>query len=108
MHKFLMVKHMPEFFRLLFQRLNNRVTVLTRKLPPSPGTLVVIGLLLITLITHVTLRGIPFQSDESIYTYSAYAISHGCVPYSGVQLAQPPLIYLVLAFFIDLVGPNLS
>lgn len=54
------------------------------------------------------LRKDPFQSDESIYAYSAYAISRGVVPYSGIQLAQPPLIYLTLAFLINFVGPNVS
>jgi hypothetical protein len=62
----------------------------------------------VTFLVHVFLRKDPFQSDESIYTYSAYAISRGCVPYSGIQLAQPPFMYVVLAFFVNLVGPNLS
>src|SRR3989304_1681589 len=101
-----MVKHMPEYFRLLFQRLRHRVAVLTSKFPLSLGTLVVIGLLLIILITHVTFR-FPFQSDESVYAYSGYAISHGSVPYSGIQLAQPPLMYLALDFLFTLFGPSL-
>ena len=96
---------MPEFFRLLFQRLRHRVAVLTRK-TLSLGNLVVIGLFLIILITHVTLR-FPFQSDESVYAYSGYAISQGSVPYSGIQLAQPPLIYIALDFLFGLFGPSL-
>ena len=101
-----MVNHMTEFFRLLFQRLSHRVVVLTRKLPLSLENLIVLGLLLIILITHITLRGVPFQSDESVYAYSGYAISHGSVPYSGIQLAQPPLMYLALGFLFTLFGPS--
>src|SRR4030066_2166809 len=104
--KFLMVKHMPEFFRLLFQRLGHRVAVLRRKTPLSLEKLVVIGLFLIILITHVTFR-FPFQSDESVYAYSCYAISRGSVPYVGIQLAQPPLMYLALDFLFGLFGPSL-
>jgi hypothetical protein len=58
-------------------------------------------------LTHVAFRGVPFQSDESVYAYSGYAISCGSVPYSGIQLAQPPLMYLSLAFIFSLLGPSL-
>ena len=101
-----MVKHMPEFFRLLFQRLGHIVAVLTRNFPLSLGNLVVLSLFLIILITHVTFR-FPFQSDESVYAYSGYAISRGSVPYVGIQLAQPPLMYLALDFLFTLFGPSL-
>ncbi len=79
-----------------------------RKPQLSLENLIMIGLFLITFLVYAFLRRAPFQSDEGVYTYSAYAVSRGCVPYSGIQLAQPPLIYLVLAFFVNLVGPNLS
>jgi len=69
---------------------------------------IIIGLFLVTFLVHAFLRNSVFQSDESIYTYSAYAISRGCVPYSGIQLAHPPYMYLILAFFVNLVGPTLS
>jgi hypothetical protein len=61
-----------------------------------------------TFLVQVFVRKDPFQSDESIYAYSAYAISRGVVPYSGIQLAQPPLIYITLAFLINFAGPNVS
>ena len=48
----------------------------------------------------------PFQSDESIYIYSAYAITKGIVPYREVFLAHPPLMYLVYSVFIQIVGTN--
>jgi 4-amino-4-deoxy-L-arabinose transferase-like glycosyltransferase len=74
----------------------------------SPENFIVLLVLLTMFLAHLLLRHDPFQSDESIYAYSAYAISRGVVPYSGIQLAQPPLIYLALAFLINLVGPNLA
>jgi len=48
----------------------------------------------------------PLQSDESIYVYSAYAITKGVVPYREVFLAHPPLMYLVYSVFIQIVGTN--
>jgi 4-amino-4-deoxy-L-arabinose transferase-like glycosyltransferase len=85
-----------------------KILVLLRKPQLSSKNVIIIGLLVATFLVQAFLRKAPFQSDESIYTYSAYAISRGIAPYSGIQLAQPPLMYLALAFFIDLVGPNLS
>ena len=49
----------------------------------------------------------PFQSDESIYVYSAYAITKGVVPYREIFLAHPPLMYLVDSLFIQIVGTNI-
>jgi 4-amino-4-deoxy-L-arabinose transferase-like glycosyltransferase len=71
-------------------------------------TALMISLLLLVFVLNITLRKDPFQSDESIYAYSAYAISRGVVPYSGIQLAQPPLMYLTLALLINLVGATVS
>jgi hypothetical protein len=42
-----------------------------------------------------------------MYAYAAYAISRGDIPYRNIQLAQPLLVYLILAFLINLVGTNL-
>jgi len=48
-----------------------------------------------------------FQSDEAIYTYAAYAIVKGVIPYSQITLVHPPLMYLAYAVPISLFGPNL-
>jgi len=48
----------------------------------------------------------PFQSDESLYVYSAYAITKGVVPYREIFLAHPPLMYLIYSVFIRVVGTN--
>jgi hypothetical protein len=37
----------------------------------------------------------PFQSDESVNVYAAYAIARGALPYREVALSHPPLGYLV-------------
>jgi len=60
------------------------------------------SLFLLTLILDIS----PFQSDESVYVYSAYAITKGVVPYRGIFLAHPPLMYLVYSVFIQIVGAN--
>lgn len=49
----------------------------------------------------------PFSSDNSIYTYAAYAISQGVIPYREIQLAHPPFMYLFYAMLIRLVGPDI-
>lgn len=49
---------------------------------------------------------IPFQSDESVYTYGGYLIAQGQIPYRDVFLAHPPLMYLVYALLIRLFGAN--
>ena len=71
-------------------------------------SLVVIGLFLLNFLIHTTLRKDPFKSDESIYIYSAYAITRGDIPYRSIQLAQPPFIYLILALLINVGNLNLS
>jgi 4-amino-4-deoxy-L-arabinose transferase-like glycosyltransferase len=48
-----------------------------------------------------------FQSDEAIYTYAAYAITRGIVPYRQITLVHPPLMYLAYTIPISLAGPNL-
>ena len=78
-----------------------------RNLRLSKEHFILIGLFLVMFLAHLFLRRPAFQSDESVYAYSAYAISRGSVPYSGIQLAQPPLVYLALASLFTLVGPNL-
>lgn len=65
---------------------------------------IVIAAALCTRLLFLELR--PFQSDESIYVYSAYAITKGIVPYREIFLAHPPLMYLIYAVFIQSVGPN--
>ncbi len=85
---------------------NGKILARLEKLQLSRENVIAISLFIVVFLVLAFLRRIPFQSDESIYAYSAYALSRGCVPYSGIQLAQPPLIYLALAFFINLVGPN--
>lgn len=69
--------------------------------------LLLVILLAATFLIHMFLRSDPFRSDESLYTYSAYAISRGYVPYSDIQLAHPPLIYLLTSLLLTLGGTSL-
>lgn len=57
---------------------------------------------LYTLLLYI----IPFQSDESVYTYGGYLIAQGQIPYREVFLAHPPLMYLTYALLIRLFGAN--
>jgi hypothetical protein len=38
-----------------------------------------------------------FLSDESVYTYAAYAIAKGIVPYKQIVLAHPPVGFTIMA-----------
>lgn len=48
-----------------------------------------------------------FLSDESVYTYAAYAISKGLIPYKEIVLAHPPVGFAVLAPLVSFAGGNL-
>jgi len=51
-----------------------------------------------SFFVHVPfLLSFAFFSDESVYTYAAYAISKGVVPYGEIFLAHPPVGFLALA-----------
>jgi len=67
----------------------------------------IFGVIMIAFFIRVIILNLrPFQSDESLYVYSAYAITKGVVPYREVFLAHPPLMYLVYSVFIQIVGTN--
>jgi len=59
------------------------------------------------LIRAVLTNMRPFQSDESVYLYAAYAITRGVTPYREIFLAHPPLMYLIFAAFIQVAGTSL-
>src|SRR5690348_11855660 len=48
-----------------------------------------------------------FLSDESVYTYAAYAISKGLIPYKEIVLAHPPIGFAVLAPLVSFASGNL-
>lgn len=69
-------------------------------------TLTIIGLIIfLSRVIFITVP--PFQSDDSVYTYTTYAITRGVIPYRQVFLAHPPMLYLVFAIIIKIVGTNL-
>ena len=73
----------------------------------SREVLLVTGLLVAALFSRVLFLDTRyFMSDESVYVYSAYAIARGVVPYRELFLAHPPLMFILYAMFIRLVGPN--
>src|SRR4030067_2624412 len=76
-------------------------------LPPSEviGITCIVVLSLFLRVTRIP--SAPFSSDESLYSYASYAISQGVIPYREIQLAHPPLMYLINAMFIRLSGTNL-
>jgi 4-amino-4-deoxy-L-arabinose transferase-like glycosyltransferase len=78
-----------------------------KQLSSRSEKVIITGLFLGAFLIHLFLQRSPFQSDESVYAYSAYAISKGVVPYVGIQLAHPPLMYLIIASIFSLFGPNL-
>lgn len=73
----------------------------------SSDVLSVATLLIVAFFSRVLLLDIrPFISDESVYVYSAYAIGRGVVPYRELFLAHPPLMFILYAMFIRIVGPD--
>jgi hypothetical protein len=68
-------------------------------------------ILLLTIaifLVHVPFAlGYGFLSDEAVYTYAAYAIGRGIVPYRGIALFQPPMGYMLLTLEVFLTGVNL-
>jgi hypothetical protein len=48
-----------------------------------------------------------FLSDESVYTYAAYAIAKGTVPYKQIVLAHPPVGFAILAPLMLFASGNL-
>jgi len=60
------------------------------------------------LIRVPFLMSTGFFSDESVYTYAAFAILKGSVPYGGIMLPHPPLGYLGIAVLVLLSGGNLA
>ena len=59
------------------------------------------------LIRLPFLMSTGFFSDESVYTYSAYAVLRGSVPYEGIMLPHPPLGYLGIAALVFVSSENL-
>lgn len=55
----------------------------------------------------VFLLNTPFQSDESVYSYAALALTKGLSPYKDIALYQPPLQYWMMAGVISISGPSL-
>ncbi len=49
-----------------------------------------------------------FFSDESVYTYTGYALLRGAVPYEQVMLPHPPLGYFAMAFLVLLAQGSLA
>jgi 4-amino-4-deoxy-L-arabinose transferase-like glycosyltransferase len=49
----------------------------------------------------------PFQSDESVYSYAALALTKGLTPYRDIALYQPPLQYWLMSSVISISGPSL-
>lgn len=72
------------------------------------SSVVIISLVVIVLtalcVHMMILLNHGLFSDEAVYTYTAYAISKGVVPYKEIYLAQPPLMYYTLAAFINVLG----
>lgn len=67
----------------------------------------VLGIMIAALFLRALILDIrPFQSDESIYVYSAYALTQGVVPYGGIFLAHPPIMYLIYSLVIRIVGSD--
>src|SRR5438445_13670662 len=66
------------------------------------------GILATSFLIRVPfLMSTGFFSDESVYTYSAYAVLRGSVPYEGIMLPHPPLGYLGIAALVFVSGENL-
>lgn len=71
----------------------------------SVALISLIAIILTALFVHMMiLLQHGMFSDEAVYTYTAYAISEGVVPYKEIYLAQPPLMYYVLVAFINVLG----
>lgn len=60
------------------------------------------------LVRYLLVNARPFQSDESLYTYAAYAIVRGVTPYREIMLAHPPIMYLIFGLFLQFTGTNLQ
>lgn len=60
------------------------------------------------LVRYLLVNARPFQSDESLYTYAAYAIVRGVIPYREIMLAHPPIMYLIFGLFLQFTGTNLQ
>jgi hypothetical protein len=68
----------------------------------SPTILVLIGVSVFSRLPF--LLDVPLQSDLSMYTYFAYAIARGEVPYKDIVLPHPPIgfiIYSIPALIFD-------
>ncbi len=79
---------------------------MTFRITSETLTIVLIMMLALSIRVYFT-PSFSFGDDESIYTYSYFAISKGIVPYREIQLPSPPLSHLIYAFIIKIVGPDL-
>ena len=69
--------------------------------------LIVCAILVASFLSHfATISSSGFLSDESVYSYAAYAIGRGVVPYTQVMLAHPPMGYLSLVVPVILAQGN--
>lgn len=58
------------------------------------------------LVRLAFLDSIQLSSDEAIYTYTSYLITHGVVPYREIFIAHPPLNFYVTASFMGISEPS--
>src|SRR6266581_588700 len=70
-------------------------------------SLIVGAILVASFLSHfATVSSSGFLSDESVYSYAAYAIGRGVVPYAQIMLAHPPIGYLSLILPVILAQGN--
>src|SRR5438094_4223330 len=70
-------------------------------------SLIVGAILVASFLSHfATVSSSGFLSDESVYSYAAYAIGRGVVPYAQIMLAHPPIGYLSLIIPVILAQGN--
>lgn len=75
----------------------------------SPFFLMLTVLFFAVILPRIIFLSVPpFQSDESVYIYSSYAISRGEVPYRDIVLNHPPVLYVYYALIIDIVANNME
>ena len=68
---------------------------------------IVFGILVASFLLHfATISNSGFFSDESVYSYAAYAIGKGAVPYVQIMLAHPPIGYISLVIPVIMAQGN--
>ncbi len=91
---------------IVFEGLGKRVLGVVRGwLQTNRNILLIVT---VTMSVHLLFAlSVPFFSDESTYTYAAYTIGRGIVPYREVVLFHPPIGYMLLSLEVYLSGLSL-